>query len=396
MIGALIHVLEKGLGKFLSYKRLVEISNKFNVPLAPPLTSAVQVTLRCNSKCSYCPLWRLRNGYQVSLNNLDEVFNSLRKIGVRSVTLTGGGPLTRKDLEEVVSLAKHHGMLVDVCTNGILLTKERALKLAEVGVNGIMLSLDTSDPEIYEKHRGIPFRFAERALTSLVYITNQYPAIHGNVTCVVSRYNIGKLVSFVNWIYEYGEGKISVTLQPFHRLPPFPDAQNLTQKSLNLANKLLAYYQDKTLQGEFIPNPELRSIFESVVRELIQLKKLRRGSPLNNSEFYLKSMADFLFDNKMPDGFNCVADYIGIVVRSNLEVAPCWRLPPIGDLEEEELMNIWFSERYRRQRMAMKHLKCPGCMLLCHTESSWDEWYNMIYKSSRSKAVKIGQGKVNE
>jgi len=347
----------------------------------------VQVTLCCNSKCSYCRIWKLKDDSQdMSLNNLEKVFCSLRELGVRIVTLTGGEPLIRNDLEEVISLAKHYGMLVEVCTNGMLLTKERVLKLAEAGTGSITLSLDTLDSETYERHRGVPFKFAEQALASLLYIVNEYPTLSGCVNCVITHHNIGKLVPFVNWISEYGGGKILVNLQPYHRSPPISKVpQDLTPKLQKLANDLLAY-QDEFTQDDLIPNSELRLVFEKEIEELMRLKKLKPGFPLNNSQFYLKSMPDFLFDNKLPDGFNCVTGYTGIVVRSDLEVSPCWRLPPIGDLEVGELAGIWFSQKYRRQRLAMKHLKCPGCMLLCHREPSWYDWYNTIYKARNSKS----------
>jgi hypothetical protein len=63
MKGLFVHMFEKRLGKFLTDKRLVEIVSKLNIPLAPPLIALVQVTLRCNSKSSYCPLWKLRDEY---------------------------------------------------------------------------------------------------------------------------------------------------------------------------------------------------------------------------------------------------------------------------------------------------------------------------------------------
>jgi len=388
-----LHLLEKGLSKLLSYKRLVELSSKLNIPLAPPLIASVDVTLRCNSKCSYCDIWRIKeNLHEVSLDNLDRIFGSLEKLGVRVVSPSGGEPLIRNDFEEIISLAKHYGMVVDVCTNGILLNRERAIRLAEAGADSIILSLDTLDPETHERHRGVPFKLTKEALESLLYIANKYPTLWTAVNCVITRYNIGTLVAFANWISKYGEGRISVTFQPYHQLPPIPEVSELSPKIRKLANELLPYYKDKSLQNELIPGPELRPIFEREVQELIRLKKLKPGFPLNNSEFYLKSMPDFLFDNKLPDGFDCVAGYTGIVIRSDLEVCPCWRLPPIGDLEEEELVDIWFSERYGRQRQAMKHLKCPGCMLLCHSrEPGWDEWFNRVYKSRSPKGRGIAR-----
>jgi len=386
MSSIIINLLGDSLGKFISYRSLVDLSNKLNYPLIPPITASVSITQFCNSKCSYCDVWRQNEDFQeVSLDNFGRIFSSLKKLGIKVVSLTGGEPLTRIDLDEIISLAKYYGLIVCVGTNGILLTKERALKLKEAGVDNITLSMDSFDSKVYEGHRGVPFKFVEQALSSLLYIVNKYPALWCNITCVVTRHNIGTLVDFVNQIFEYGRGKISVTLQPYHRPLSFPELIQLTPKLQRTQNELLLYHQDKSSDDDIIPDPELRPAFENEIQELIQLKNVKSGFPLNNSEYYLRSMPDFLFDNKLPDGLNCVSGYTGVVIRSDLEVCSCWRLPSIGNLEEEELKDIWFSQKFRKSRIAMKHLKCSGCMLLCHNEPSFYDWYNTLYKSHQNR-----------
>ena len=147
----LLYTVGKSLGKFVTYKRFVETSSKLNFPFAPPLISSVQITLHCNSRCVYCNTWKLQdNSEVVPLDTLDKIFSSLRRLGVRIVSLTGGEPLTRNDLDEVIHSAKSYGLLPHVCTNGIFLTKDRAVELVKTGVYSIILSLDTLDPEIYE------------------------------------------------------------------------------------------------------------------------------------------------------------------------------------------------------------------------------------------------------
>lgn len=386
MAGDIINLLGNSLGKFIKYTTLVDLSSKLNYPLIPPITASVSITQFCNSKCSYCDIWRLEEDFQeVSLDNLDIIFKSLKKLGVKLVSLTGGEPLTRFDLDEIISLAKYYGLIVHVGTNGILLTKERALKLKEAGVDNITLSMDSFDPIVYEGHRGVPFKFVEQALSSLLYIVNKYPSLWCNITCVVTRNNIGTLVDFVTRISEYGGGKISVTLQPYHKPLSFSELIQLTPKLQRRQNELLHYYQEKSSNDGIIPGQELRPAFEKEIQELIQLKKGNLGFKLNNSEYYLRSMPDFLFDNKLPDGLNCVSGYTGVVIRSDLEVCSCWRLPSIGNLEEEELKDIWYSQRFRKSRIAMKHLECSGCMLLCHNEPGFNDLHNTLYRSHQNQ-----------
>ena len=376
---SLFHAVEKGLGKFLTYEGAVKMSSSLNLPLAPPITSSVQITMECNSRCSYCDVWKLKDPPKaIPLETLDRIFSSLRTLGVRIVSVTGGEPLMRKDLDGVLRSAKRHRLLSHVVTNGISLTKDRAVELAEAGLDYILLSLDSFDPEIYEKHRGVPFELAERALTSLSNLVNEYPRMGGGVNCVITRHNIGKLVPFVKRVAEFGEGKIGVYLQSYHSPLSFAElSQRLDQEMMSKLKTLGPDPSERMIDN--VPRYDLKPILENEIEQLIQLKK--DGLPLNNSETYLRSIPDFLFDKKLPNGFVCLAGYTGIVIRYNLKVLLCWRSLPVGDLHEKKLCDIWYSSGCMKQRVNMKRLKCPRCMLPCHNEPAWYEGYNLIYKS---------------
>jgi len=353
----LFNFLHAGLGKHLSYGKLIEVSSKIGFPIAPPLTASIDVTLRCNSICGYCDIWKITNKPDdIPLHRLNQILLSLEKLGTKIVTFGGGEPLLRNDLEKIVFLAKSFKMLVNITTNGILLTSERAAGLAEAGVNIIILSLDTLDPRVYERHRGVSFKVAERALVSLLNANDKYPDLGVAVNCVITNYNASNLVNFANWIWKQGNGKISMNFQPYH----YPPHQG------NLAN------------DEFIPKPDSKRALEEEINELINLKRL--GAPINNSEFYLRQIPDYLCAGNLPDNFRCLAGYTGFSITTDLKVLPCWRLPPIGDLNSEDLIDVWFSQKYRKQRKNMKYLRCPKCWLTCHNEKGWYEWYDYIYK----------------
>jgi MoaA/NifB/PqqE/SkfB family radical SAM enzyme len=368
----------KGLRRYLSYKRLVEVSSELNFPLAPPLISFIQITMRCNSRCSYCDIWKLKEHEMPSIDTLEEIFSSLRDLGVKIVSLTGGEPLTRNDLPDIIQLARHRNLQTHVCTNGIYLTKERAVELAEAGVSSIILSLDTLDPKIYERHRGVPFKFAERALDALSFIAEKYSSVFCAVNCVITKYNIGNIASFVEKVCERGRGKISVNLQPYHLPASFLKISREWGLKPEMVNKLLNRHRS-TAKNDLNPSPELKPIFEAEIKRLIRLKK---SFPLSNSVLYIKSIPEFLFDNKLPSNFSCLFGYMGFVIRYDLRVSPCWRLPPIGDLQKEKLSKIWFSKRYSKVRRRMRNLECPKCLLPCHNEPGWFTYYNFVYKCS--------------
>ena len=114
----------------------------------------VSVTDRCNLRCTYCmPEEGIRlidHSDILSFEEISEFTKLAVANGITKVRLTGGEPLVRKGIVELVSmLAKIEGLEdLSMTTNGILLTKY-ADELKNAGLNRINISLDTVNPENY-------------------------------------------------------------------------------------------------------------------------------------------------------------------------------------------------------------------------------------------------------
>ncbi len=116
----------------------------------------ISVTDRCNYRCVYCmpeegvPL--KRHADILSYEDIARIAESAVKLGFDRVRLTGGEPLVRRGIAELVSmLASIDGLdEVSMTTNASLLTRERAQQLKEAGLSRINISLDTLDPVRFE------------------------------------------------------------------------------------------------------------------------------------------------------------------------------------------------------------------------------------------------------
>ena len=119
----------------------------------------ISVTDRCNLRCIYCmPQTRKTYLRQEELLTYDEIVKLAgiyRSLGIKNVKLTGGEPLVREHIEELIfRLKKECGMgKVTLTTNGILL-EQQLDGLVKAGLDGVNISLDTLNPEHYNSLTG--------------------------------------------------------------------------------------------------------------------------------------------------------------------------------------------------------------------------------------------------
>ncbi|MBS1241433.1 MAG: moaA, partial [Gemmatimonadetes bacterium] len=121
--------------------------------LGRPLGSLrLSVTDRCNMRCRYCMpeenyVW-LPRASLLSYEELSRLAGIFLALGVTRVRLTGGEPLLRHDLPELVVLLRQHSGLTDLAltTNGILLAPQARI-LKQAGLDRVTISLDTLRPD---------------------------------------------------------------------------------------------------------------------------------------------------------------------------------------------------------------------------------------------------------
>ncbi len=124
------------------------VKDKYDRPI---LSLRITLTNRCNVNCIYCH----HDGMRSSNNEMtpDEIYKICqiaKRIGVRKIRLSGGEPLIRKDIVEIISKISSIGFNdISITTNGILLEKY-AKDLKEAGLDRVNVSLDTLNPETYE------------------------------------------------------------------------------------------------------------------------------------------------------------------------------------------------------------------------------------------------------
>ena len=121
---------------------------------------AINLTKRCNLACAHCYMdaKTLKYGGKNELTT-EEVLKLLDDVANRStetmIVLTGGEPLLRGDLEELLTHGTKLGLSMVVGTNGVALTDKRVQSLKAAGAMGTGISVDSLDPEKHDAFRGL-------------------------------------------------------------------------------------------------------------------------------------------------------------------------------------------------------------------------------------------------
>lgn len=124
------------------------VKDKYERPI---LSLRITLTNRCNVNCIYCHHdGMVKSKDEMTAAELYTICKIAKKIGVRKIRLSGGEPLLKKDIVEIVSKIASLGFKdISMTTNGILLEKY-AQDLKDAGLDRVNVSLDTLDRKTFE------------------------------------------------------------------------------------------------------------------------------------------------------------------------------------------------------------------------------------------------------
>ena len=118
----------------------------------------VALTQRCNLNCIYChhegECSQSDNGKkEITKEEIEDLLKVSKDLGIKKVRFTGGEPLLRKDVVEIIQIASKYMEDVSISTNGVLLC-EKISELKEAGISRINVTLNTLNEETYKSITG--------------------------------------------------------------------------------------------------------------------------------------------------------------------------------------------------------------------------------------------------
>jgi pyrroloquinoline quinone biosynthesis protein E len=180
-----------------------------------PLALIAELTHRCPLHCVYCsnPLELKNRASELTIETWSQVFQQAARTGVLQADLTGGEPLARTDIIELVRAARSAGLYVNLITSGLPFDETRLAKLIDVGLDHLQLSFQGANPQIGEEISGTKshaqkLKVLEWLKKVRVAVTLNFVVHRGNIDQIeemlaIAESSSAKRVEFANVQY-YG------------------------------------------------------------------------------------------------------------------------------------------------------------------------------------------------
>jgi len=213
-----------------------------------PLALIAELTHRCPLHCVYCsnPLELQARTSELSSEVWSRVFREAAEAGVLQADLTGGEPLARTDIVDLVRAARDAGLYVNLITSGLPMDEARLAALVEAGLDHIQLSFQGAYEDIANEISGT--RSHSQKLRVLEWLKSYRVAV--TLTFVIHRHNIDQLQEMVALAESSSATRIEFANVQYYGWA-FANRENLlpTRRQLDRSIEFLNREQER-LQGK--------------------------------------------------------------------------------------------------------------------------------------------------
>ena len=327
-----------------------------------PIYVQFYITSRCNMTCKQCNIvYANADVREATLEEIEQIAENLRKIGLGIILLTGGEPFVRQDLPEIVRAFERRGIHVRTQTNG-LATRKMLQAVVEAGARDISISLDSLIPGKQDFLNGSYKSSWLRALETIALVTQVYPTRHSFAVLgtVLSPHNLLEIPNIIRFATRIGW---YVSLVPAHITDP-SEAYNF-----------------RSYDREMIFPPAMYPLVDKVLNECIDLR--RQGYALYDSAEYIENIRQFIRGKgitwRRRNQNMCDSPYLYFAIRPNGNLSVCC------DHNLHQSYPVWhpdFPKWYRDKTIAKTCEPfvryCIGCMYGSFPEVSITAHYPLV------------------
>lgn len=297
-----------------------------------PTFICAKMTMRCNSRCAHCNIWRMEsNEGELSTEQWLRVLEGLRNwLGRFRMVFTGGEALLRDDMLTILEYAVKLGINVELLSNGLLIDEAMAGRIVATGIDQITLSFDGVTPAVHDRFRG-EAGYHVRTVDAILALSRQRQKsatpLRILLKTVISANNLHELAAIARWADEHG---LAVQYQPIEQnYGEEPDPHWYRGSSL--------WISDLTaLREEFTALRELQAQGNCIANA---------GDDYDRFLTYFEKPAELMASIQAHDTKNrrgdCPHAVGNFIISSNGDVRMCFRMASIGNVALQSPEEIW-------------------------------------------------------
>jgi len=274
-----------------------------------PIAMTFAVTYRCQCKCVHCSAGKhLREDLkELNTKEAKKLIDDAQKLGVTIIAFTGGEPLLREDIYELISHVNQKKAMPVMFTNGQYLTDENVQKLADAGLYSLFVSIDSPNSQEHDNLRRMPGLF-NTAIEGLKKAKSKGILVGLSSYAIRSHTERGMYIK----LHEFGKKIGAQNIILFDGVP--------TGNMLKNTSEILT--------------PEQREEIH-----LYSAEEFRKGTiPPLSSQSWQNSLEAYLA------GIGCLAANIQLYATAYGEISPCDFTPlSFGNIREDSLKKIWMK-----------------------------------------------------
>ncbi|MCE5324133.1 radical SAM protein [bacterium] len=269
-----------------------------------PTVCTLQVTTRCQANCIHCSAARFKRQHEPEMTTQDwkRIVRESEQLGAVTIIFTGGEPLLRPDIFELIDWVDKSEAVVGIFSNGLLLSEENIKRLVDAGLWFIHVSIDSPNASQHDEMRRVPGCF-DKAIEGLTRAKEAGILTGISTYATPERLRNGQVVELIEMTKKYGFDEITI----FDVVP--------TGRLLHEDRKHLLTDEDKA--------------------ELCRIEnKYNEGHPLPQviTQAHVNG----------PTGIGCYAGWCQFYMTAYGEVTPCDFTPlAFGNARDESIETIW-------------------------------------------------------
>ncbi len=347
------------------------LSRRLNRSLAPPDRVSLNVTLRCNLKCTMCTT--CYESPELTTEEIKSIIDQTAAWGVEVFNPLGGEPFMRGDIEEILSYAVRRGFYVTVTTNGTLLTEKRARAVAAIPSDRLHLNVSLDgDRSANDEIRGEGMW--DRAIEGYQRI-RAADAAAGNArrkilaNTILHARNMTRFEAILDEQSDLGFDGVQI-LTLFRSSPEDSPPQS----------------EALWFRAERIP--ELRRVTERLAQRAE--KQGPAGYQIQNSPGELRRVPRYYTDEMAPLEAPCWAGWKELYINADGRAIMCdgkldFLAGGWGDVRQQTLRELWRDPALRQRREVVKACTTP-CIQKCYLRPESDDAADLLTDGARQVA----------